>query len=513
MQSERNVSAAQYESFARALIRTREEIAKELSAPCGRFKSTADIEDALRTYIFEHLRSIDPVSDEQLFAGSGFPLNWQALLNFLFEKKIIAQPRFQTAPIANDRPKITNFGLSFDPSRQTDGRSVSTMGFGGSFSPEEAMSKAIGETLERYFSSIYSDASLIQASASSLLAKRRTALDISTLNTYLPWQKSAFPEFDVDEDTPLKWVTGEAYPSGKRVLLPAQLVFWNYDHGHIASKPEKALLRPTTSGCAGHFSKDEAVLAGLLEHIQRDGFLIFWLNHIAPPILDVQSLKDTEIDEVIAYAARYRLDMKFVNTTSDINIPSVTCIVTDPTDTEDHQIAVGSSTGFDLKENIIHSAVEALVVSAHSGTLPPYALSEDYKPFSDKQIGRKERLSMWRGLKMSREFAFFTSGRMQDPRELIKATPQNLTVKEQLAYVLAQFEQHGAGYEVFVYEHHHEVLRTLGYHVVRTIVPQLLPLYLSEYAATLDSKRLKEVPAKLGYAAADTLNPWPHPFP
>lgn len=502
-----------YAPFPWFVMRSREEAEEEMRRPCGRFKSPDLLEESLKFFVAEHMRRTDPLGEEQLFMASGVPLNWQRLLAYLHEKTIIEEPRFFYERIPNDRPKIPNFSLTLsDTTGRTDGRAEAGAGFGSSLSPEDALSKTVGEALERYFLSIYRRETMRYGSFASL--RGRNALDITQLNGFLPFQKRAFPGLGCNAEASLHWVTGEEFPSRKKALLPAQLVFWNYsrDISKDANK-EGVLAQSTTSGCAGHFSKEEAVLSGLLELIQRDGFLIFWLNRISPPLLDVSFLDEPELAELIEYVKRYRLEMKFVNTTSDINVPSVTCIVIDNASPDGPIISLGSSTGFDIKELFLHSAMEALAVSNYADSLPTYVLPEKYVPFIDKALGRAQRLSTWKGPRMAERFAFFISGKKQDPRELAKIAGEKKTTSEQLAYVLGEFEKLGKGYETYVYEAKDEALGALGYHVVRTIVPQLVPLYLGEHAATLDSKRLREVPAKLGYKAASEMNPWPHPFP
>ena len=504
-----------YEPFPWLVMRSREEAVEELGRSCGRFKSPDELEDRLRLFVAERMRGNDPLGEGQLFAGSGVPLNWRGLAAYLHEHGVVEKPNFFYESTRNDRPKIPNFGLTLNKTaRKTDGRSEVGAAFGANLSAEDALSKTIGETLERYFLSIYERAAMQYGSFASLSSRGRSVLDITRLNTFLPFQKKAFPEFVSNVDTPFYWVMGEQYPRGKRALLPAQLVFWNYRHdASPEGKKEAVLARPTTSACAGHFSKEEAVLAGLLEHIQRDGFLIFWLNHISPPLLNVPLLNDPDVTGLVEYAKRYRLEMKFVNTTSDIRVPSVTCVVTDAASPEGPVISLGSATGFDVKDLFLHSALEALAVNNYADAHPTYIFPETYTPFLDERIGREQRLTAWKGPRMAERFAFFVSGKLQDPRELFALSEGRQSPSEQLKHVEHEFERLGEGYEIFVYEVRDAVLDALGYHVVRTLVPQLMALHLNEYAATLDSKRVREVPEKLGYKPSSQMNPWPHPFP
>jgi ribosomal protein S12 methylthiotransferase accessory factor len=53
-----------------------------------------------------------------------------------------------------------------------------------------------------------------------------------------------------------------------------------------------------------------------------------------------------------------------------------------------------------------------------------------------------------------------------------------------------------------------------GFRAVKVVAPQLLPLATDHNCRFLDTPRLYEAPARMGYAPRrpDQLNPWPQPF-
>lgn len=161
----------------------------------------------------------------------------------------------------------------------------------------------------------------------------------------------------------------------------------------------------------------------------------------------------------------------------------------------------------------MQSAIESMVVNNYVATNEKFELPTGYRAFSHFGIGRMERLFSWRGPEMMDRFRFFISGEKESVGTFMRNASTYDSVASQLAHIRALCAKRGPGYEIYLYEIHNAVLDQLGYHVVRTIVPQLIPLYLGEFAATLNARRLKEVPEKIGYKAAKEFNPWPHPFP
>jgi ribosomal protein S12 methylthiotransferase accessory factor len=497
------------EPFASLALKRRSDVIDEIARPCSRFRSILTGEQRRDIALSRLAERFDFSARDAFLFTNGVPLNWQLLLDYLNENGVTDSKQFQFSPFATDAPKVHSVYLEpHADASDTDGSSADRHGFGSTDSIEESMSRAIGELLERYCLTVYRRADLYTASYSETKKRHKAALDIFKLNDFLPWQKEKYPRFVRTEDRPVAWVEGTELLSGTRTLIPAQLVYWNY-----AYQPgEMVLAQPTTNGGAGHFSRNEAVLAGLLEAIQRDGFLIYWLNGLSPKRIDPSTIIDAEVIDFLRYLRRYRLEYHFLNTTTDIGVPSCACVLVDASGGEP-VIAVGGSAGFSFKELIMQSAREALAVYAQTSTMHASTLPAGYEPFTDLRMSRRERLALWMGAEMYGRFKFFINGPLQSFEGFMGEMAWQSTPDMRLSYVLVRFRELGPGYEAYAYEVEHPVLQKLGYHAVKTVVPRLMHLYLRESMATLAAPRLKDVPAKLGYAPAQTLTPWPHPFP
>ena len=492
--------------FSRAL-RPESEVLDEILRPCSRFKPPLSWEERMDARIAQLGSKMSSRKDAVLFTD-GTPLNWSLLVRYLHAQGVTDSTRFSFPSIRNDVPKT--FSVKLSPrgdTADTDGRAVDRHGFGSTSSPEESMSRAVGELLERYSLSVYRRGSLYRASFDEARTKCNV-LDIYALNEFLPWQKEKFPAYVRVGNRPITWVSGRELLSGAETLIPAQLAYWNYTF----ESDEMILAQPDTNGGAGHFTRDEAVLAALLELIQRDGFLIYWLNSLSPKVLDVSTIVDAEIKDFLHYLRRYRMEYYFLNITTDLGVPACACVLVDAAG-EEPIITVGGGSGFSFKELIFQSAGEALAIHASVSSRVARVLPDMYEPFTDPKMGRDGRLSLWRGHKMLERFRFFISGARQSFEGFMGDAVWCDTPTKQLAYILDRFRARGAGYEAYVFEATHPVLKTLGYTAVKAVVPRLMHLYLNEHMATLAAPRLRDVPQKLGYTPAETLNPLPHPFP
>lgn len=492
------------------LLRRKEDILREMLAPCGRFNSVATWEERITTRISSTVSKLDSFGSDTFMFARGVALNWQLLLDYLYANGLTASQNFMHRYIPTDLPRRVSIDLAgADISLKTDGRPVNPYGFGRSPTLEESMSKAVGELLERYFLAVYRTQDFLTMSYQDVVRSGKRALDIRHLNDFLPWQKEKFPRFKRDETKPIHWVKGFEMISGKKTPLPAQLVFWSYRFNRAS--PEPMLMESNTNGGAGHFSREEAILAALLEVIQRDGFMIYWLNRISPNVLDISTVTDNESIELLREMRRYQIDFFFLNTTTDLGVPSCVCVVIDRSGAEP-VLALGGGSGFSERELIFQSASEALTVLTKAKS-EQFDIADSYVPFTDSRISRDQRLGAWHGREMLERFNFFISGKSQTVESFLGEAFNLRSVSARLEYVLDRLKAQGEGYECYCYEVGHPVLTKLNYHVVRAIVPKLMHLYLIESNATLGADRLRQTPAKLGHKPAEHLNPWPHPFP
>ena len=488
---------------------------EEMLRPCSRFTIPADHVGLWKARIARSLYRHDPMSGGRYMLNSGQPLNWLLLLSYLHEKHIAGEPLFQFHTHApHDLPplraRVRVPGVT--ACAETDGRSVERYGFGHAMSLDHSCSSAVGELLERHCMSVYRNRDLREGTRADMGVR---ALNPASLNGFLPWQKT--PDFrgGCGPDARFRWARGVELLSGSSAWIPAQLAFWNYARDLTCGEPR--IVETNTNGCGGGFTFEEAAVSGLLELIERDAFLIHWLNMLSPRKVDITSANapDAESRDLLASLERYRVPYHFLDITSDLGIPTLVCALTD--DRGDvSAVAIGSKAGFDLSQLIAGSATEALATLASIAGRRPLQLSAEYRPFVDPlRIAKYERVRLWQGRDMFERFAFFVANKETVSQEAFMSpvSAANTAPPSVLAFLLSHFHEMGEGYEVYAKASEHPVLDAVGYHAVHMIVPRLVSLYLVETSATLDAPRLREVPGKLGHRAAETYNPWPHPFP
>ena len=482
----------------------------EFTGP-ARFKSPLGWLEKTMLKFAKYVSRFPFLTDVQVLSPYSIPAHWQILLNYLYREEMIEAPEFMFIPRANDLPQSYSVMLALPFNRKEDVR-WRVYGYGNALEIEGAYGKAVGEALERHILTLYTDDELVHGSYETLRRQHKNLLNIGHLNAYAPWQKEQDEEFNADQKT-LSWIPGTELLSENKALIPAQCVFRRYRSKAKSNEP--ILMDSTTSGGAGGFTFEEAVLSAVYELVERDSFFMYWLNTLSPPVIDLQEMPLQSVAHSIeARCKQYGLDVYFLDTTSDISVPSCVCALVDSRGNEP-RVTIGGSSGFDLEKNFSSSFLEALSVSNYALDLMKLELPIEYEPFSgNPPIGRMERISFWKGRQALDRFSFFISGKkIPVHKSSFYQLARNFkSVAEEYAHVREIFRNKGAGYELYCYEAAHSVLNRVKYTVVKVIIPKLFPLYLRERSATLDSSRLREAAARRGIKKPP-LNPWPHPFP
>lgn len=505
-EEQENLSA--WDAWAAPRIKSTRQVLEEMSRPCSRFSfDPRHVKSDIRS---AHLAArIDPFSNQTLLYANGTPANWQLFARYLFEKGITGGPTISFYKVRNDVPKMYHaIFRSHDMKEGMDGREANRYGYGCSLDQEEAVSKAVGELLERHFLAGYRNSDLVRASYDELNARRfgPRPIDISELNGFLPHQMERFPILKRTPGAPLRWVVGTNAADGSPAYIPAQFIYWNY------FDPEEMFLGESNSnGAAGGFTRDEAILSGLLEYIQRDGFVIHWLKVESPRRIDPETIADPQAKELLYQLRKRGFETHLVDVTTDVGVPTCVCVILDRR-RKRHELHMGAGVGFDEKEVFVSAIKEAI-----AGLNRPFdeylKLPEAYVPFYEKFIGLEQRLRLWWGETMLERFAPFIKGTFVTSTQFMRGMDSYRTSEEQLALVKDRLKSLGKGYEIYWYEAQDRTLSEVGYHAVKVFVPKLISLYLWDTNAQLASERLSTIPSKLGYSPRSGVNPWPHPFP
>lgn len=440
------------------------------------------------------------------------PPEWQTLLSFLHRQNVLQEPCFTAIPLYTDEPPFINLTLTFKPdASKTDGAAEKIYRcWGVSENFEEAASKVIGEVLERYTLAHYRTDSFVHGTARYVRSSYKgKVLDVSSVAGFADWQKEKFTNFKSDENSKFYWQRGIELTSGKKAWIPSQLIYINYaakKHG------EPYLMQPSSNGAAGYFTKERALLAGLYEYIQRDGFLRYWLAGKSPPQIDIDAVvgADHPIKKLINRFNRYGFQVVFLNTAHELPVPSCICVLIDESGVGP-RYSIGGGASLNIGSALRSGLMETLAVHrwlrSEKRTIP-FDI-KTYEPFVSESIDRETRLLLLKDPVVEKQFEqIMLSGQKESTENNAFENKRSSfhDDKEELAFILSLYKK--LDLEIYAYEAKHDILDALGYHVAKVIIPSYIPIYLKESFAPIGSKRLLDFIEK-----GKKPNPIPHSFP
>ncbi|HRV91753.1 MAG TPA: YcaO-like family protein [Anaerolineae bacterium] len=144
---------------------------------------------------------------------------------------------------------------------------------GKGMTPVEAQMGALGEGVESYSALSWSYDEMVYARRSELDG---ASLDPAQLGLYLPEQYAGLPYAPYTEPTTLGWVPARSLVTNQEIFVPAQAVFLAYK----PQQTEPLLGPPSSNGLATGPTLPDAVLRSVCEVIERDAFMITWLNRL-----------------------------------------------------------------------------------------------------------------------------------------------------------------------------------------------------------------------------------------
>jgi len=106
--------------------------------------------------------------------------------------------------------------------------------------------------------------------------------------------------------------------------------------------PEKANCRPDTNGCAAGRSREDAILRGLLELVERDAAAIWWYNRLPRPAAHRDSFRHPEALLILREFERLGRQVHLLDLTNDIGVPVYAAVTTTP-DGREPIFGLGSS--------------------------------------------------------------------------------------------------------------------------------------------------------------------------
>lgn len=406
-----------------------------------------------------------------------------------------------------DEPQFFQYSTSIAVEKENKHQQHTLSGSGSSFfSDGIARIKCLAESFERYCSHIYRKDGFLWSSYKNLPdqgVSPKVFCPFSDRQLVL----SGYEMFGYDENENFNWIEGFRYPSFKKTYLPAQLIYTS----SVRDENERIIRFPISTGAAGGFDLESALYGGICEIVERDSFMIMYLNKTCRCKVDIDKIKDLKIQTIINKSKRYLLGIQVFDITSDLGIPSFMAIVVDQIG-YGMAVSTGLKTDVDSRKAILGAMQEAF----HTRSWIRSAVEEgeyDPKNINSKNITvMKERGAFWFSRERIKKLKYLLD--LPVSSDYTKSIDMSKKGKKSLETILDILIKNQM--EVYFKDLATLELKKHGFITVKVLIPQLQPVYFNEHFPYLGNKRIYEVPKKLGLVTKvpdfPDLNLYPHPF-
>jgi len=261
--------------------------------------------------------------------------------------------------IEADLPMNTNFFAQHNfsaPANSVDQLRSGLSGgsFGKGSTAEQAEASALMEAIERYSGIFQGDEIRITrrftdfASGEAMLPNDVQLFSQAQLNArhhHEPNNPHPVPE-PLDPSEKIEWSPAWSLRDQRFKYFPTGLMYFFYRDAHTDS-----------NGCAAGNTREEAIVQGFLELVERDAYAIWWYNRLRRAELDLSHFEDSYVRDMQMQFADAGRKIWVLDITSDLGIPTYVAIMHWMQNGQEN-IEFGSGAHFDRRVALLRALTE-----------------------------------------------------------------------------------------------------------------------------------------------------------
>jgi ribosomal protein S12 methylthiotransferase accessory factor len=364
-------------------------------------------------------------------------------------------------------------------------------------SVEQARASALAESLERYCGVFDETEPRIRASFAAL---GKSAIHPNACMGYSERQyaerqshnarghKAHWVPEPFREDAEIEWTPLWSLSTEGPRYLPTSFCYYGY------KSPDPLFARANSNGCAAGSVIEEAVLQGLLELMERDAVALWWYNRLRRRSVDLESVDDPYVSELIRHYGKLRRDLWALDVTSDLGVPTFAAI-SRRVDKAEEDIIYGFGAHLDPHVALTRALTELNQSLEAVPTATGPASTRTYR-------GGEDAVRWWRTVRIA-DAAYLTPDPAIAPRRLRDAAS---LASDDLHQDIITCTEIAAkrGIEILVLD---QTRPDVGFPVVRVVAPGL-----RHFWARFGPGRLYDVPLREGWLfrslCEEELNPF-----
>jgi ribosomal protein S12 methylthiotransferase accessory factor len=232
--------------------------------------------------------------------------------------------------------------------------------FGKGSNAEQGEASALMESIERY-SGVFQGDEIRVTKRFKDFAQGEAILANSVLNfseAQFKQSLSDIPDQDdepvspylFDTDTEMEWSPVWSLRDKCFRYLPTSVLYFYYT-GQIVP------FHADSNGCAAGNTREEAIVQGFLELVERDAYAIWWYNRLKRPAVNLERFNDSYVRDLQVQLAESGKRLWVLDITSDLGIPTFVAITHWIKDGAEY-IEFGSGAHFDARIAMLRTLTE-----------------------------------------------------------------------------------------------------------------------------------------------------------
>lgn len=403
-----------------------------------------------------------------------------------------------------DEPKVSHWYAKYATS--TDAYNWSG---GSSLEHDElALVKTLAEAIERNAWYRHDTFPRIRSASINDLKDSDDFLYPQSFVGFTKHQRDTISRLRFDSNTSFKWVRGHSWTRNRPVWVPAQIVSGKEGLKAFSKSSHEPVIRTSiTTGLATHPNRKSALLLGAFECIERDAFMITWLNQLTPPRVDIHSLctQHDVLARLVAKCRQYRLEPYAIYLPTDAPAYAIAVVLEDMTGSLP-RFSVAMKSGRALGSTIEGALLEALRIRISTRDM---MLSQDNwdKDRQASDIGHLDRFLYWTEYNRAEQLMFLIKG---DVRTTQNEAWEQYDDETHFSRIVEWCMQ--KHYELTSVDFTDAIANVPNWHIEFVVIPELQPLHLSERYPYTGGARLHDIPKLFGYSSREPYLKHPHPF-
>ncbi|HUO55837.1 MAG TPA: YcaO-like family protein [Candidatus Paceibacterota bacterium] len=322
-------------------------------------------------------------------------------------------------------------------------------------------------------------------------------------------QRGQFDAINISPGDKRLWLRAHSWINHKSCYIPAEMTSPAFRKHPLSVNLAQSIIRPAIStGLATYPTRIGALLRGALEVIERDAYMVMWLNQLTLPQIKINELRrdNLHLDTFLCSCERYQFKPHAIQLISDAPT-NIVCVILEDMRTDMPRFTIGLKAHPSLTCAFIGGLLEALRAREQVRRQPKDNIIEiQQKPISSIKSG--ERIAYWADKERSRKLEFMLRGNMREPTY---GPWERDSEEEHWGRIVAWAK--AKRYELLSVSLTKSSYNPTRWHIENVLIPQMQPMHQLEQYPFLGGDRLAAIPSQAGYTARETpFADAPHPF-